>query len=67
MEKKFRTTSEFAEPFGVKGASVRRAYCVNGHYMGVRPIKLPNGRLLWPAVDPEEIASEQGADSSQAA
>lgn len=51
MEKsnlKYVPTSEFAESFGVKATTVHRNLCVNGHYMGIRPIKLPNGRLLWP-------------------
>ena len=42
------STKEFALELHVKDESVRRSLCVNGHYMGIRPIKLPNGRLLWP-------------------
>lgn len=38
----------FAESIGVKPTTVHRNLCVNGHYLGVKPIKLPNGRLLWP-------------------
>lgn len=41
-------TDKFASYFHVKPESVRRAYCLNGHYLGIQPIKLPNGRLLWP-------------------
>ncbi len=43
----YLTTEEFARGLGVKAPTVRRALCVNGHYLGVRPIKLPNRRLLW--------------------
>jgi len=42
------TTEEFARRLGVKSHTVRRGLCVNGHYLGARPVKLPNRRLLWP-------------------
>jgi hypothetical protein len=34
--------------FNIKPASIRRAHCVKGEYLGLTPRKLPNGRLLWP-------------------
>lgn len=40
-------TSLFAAKFGVKSTSVQRSHCVNGHYLGIVPVKLPNGRLMW--------------------
>lgn len=43
-----KTTREVAETFHVQPESVRRSLCLNGHYMGYTPVKLPNGRLLWP-------------------
>ena len=49
------TTSEAARMLGVQGATIRRGLCVNGHYMNVRPIKLPNNRLLWPVAEVEQI------------
>lgn len=58
-EMKLVPTGKFAEIFKVKGASVRRAYCVNGHYMGIRPVKLPNGRLLWPEEQGQAIVNRQ--------
>jgi hypothetical protein len=42
------STKEFASLFRVDSQTIRRGYCVNGHYMGLKPVKLPNGRLLWP-------------------
>ena len=42
------TTNEFAKPLGINGTSIHRRFCVTGSYYGVNPIKLPNGRLLWP-------------------
>ena len=48
-------TSELARRFGVKPDTVRRNLCVAGHFMGLKPLKLPNSRLLWPDVFPEEL------------
>ena len=41
------STREFAELVRVESQTIRRGYCVNGHYLNIRPIKLPNRRLLW--------------------
>lgn len=53
------STNELAQRFGVKGDTVRRNLCVRGHFLSLRPLKLPNGRLLWPDVFPEEIVKER--------
>lgn len=47
--RKHLSTEEVAAPLKVKPQSIRAAYCRDGHYLGVVPIKLPNRRLLWPA------------------
>jgi hypothetical protein len=52
---KHLTTDSFAESLGVKGATVRRGLCIHGHYMGIRPVKLPNNRLLWPADERDRL------------
>ena len=49
------TTEELAELFGVKPSTLRRGLCVNGHYLEIKPVKLSNGRLLWPTDIPREI------------
>ena len=51
----YQSTKEFAEVLKVEPATVRRSLCVNGHYLGIRPVKLPNGRLLWPPADVERF------------
>jgi len=52
MEKNESLNSrEFAELVRVEAQTIRRSYCVNGHYLGLKPFKLPNGRLLWPKVE----------------
>lgn len=55
-QKKYIPSSEFAKNFGVKPDTIRRNLCVNGHFLGLKPIKLPNGRLLWPDVAPDQLA-----------
>ena len=43
----YLSTEELAQDLKVKSATVRRGLCVDGHYLGLKPIKLANGRLLW--------------------
>jgi len=56
MGKKF-STEQLAELLKVKAGTIRRGLCVNGHYMLMRPVKLPNGRLIWPAEPVEKLLS----------
>ena len=42
------TTAELAKLMGIKADSVRHSLCLHGHYHGLTPIRLPNGRLVWP-------------------
>ena len=46
MEKTF-STEELSEILKVKPSTIRRGLCVDGHYMGLVPKKMPNRRLLW--------------------
>lgn len=43
------TTEDVAAMFSVKAESVRGALSRKGHYYGIKPHKLPNGRLVWSA------------------
>jgi hypothetical protein len=43
-------TEQFAARNLVKPESVVSRLCRTGSYFGVRPVKLGNGRLLWPDV-----------------
>ena len=49
-------TKEFAALVRVDPQTIRRALCVNGHYLGLKPLKLPNHRLLWPGDQARELA-----------
>jgi hypothetical protein len=42
------STHEFAALGGFRPQTARKAYSAMGVYLGVRPTKLPNGRLRWP-------------------
>jgi len=51
------TTEELAASLGVEPQTPRASLCRNGHYMGMRPVKLPNGRLLWDAAELDALLS----------
>ena len=55
------TTEEIAALFHVEPQTPRAALCRQGHYMGLVPIKLPNGRLLWDTADAQRLASGEVA------
>jgi hypothetical protein len=55
------TTEELAGHVGIKAASIRSRLCKFGHYFGLRPQKLINGRLLWPRDAAQHVfADDQG-------
>lgn len=43
------STDEAASLLKIRPQTLRAALCRDGHYFGVRPIKLPNRMLAWPA------------------
>lgn len=51
------TTEELAAEFKVVPQTARAALCRNGHYLGLRPVKLPNGKLLWDAAEVERLTA----------
>lgn len=44
----YLSTEQLAGVFQVKPPTIRRAFCKLGHYQGLVPLKVGNGRLLWP-------------------
>lgn len=44
------SAEQFASLNQVKSQSVRARLCRTGSYFGIRPVKLANGRLAFPAV-----------------
>jgi hypothetical protein len=51
-------TKELASILKVKPNTIRRGLCINGHYISLRPIKLPNRRLLWSADKVDKLLAE---------
>jgi hypothetical protein len=43
------TTQQLADALGLKPQSIRKRYCETGAYYSLRPTKMPNRRLMWPA------------------
>lgn len=50
------TTDELAEMLSLQAASIRKRVCQTGAYFCLRPVKLPNGRLMWPADSLEQLS-----------
>lgn len=42
-------TEQLAAALHLKPQSIRKRFCETGSYYCLRPVKLPNGRLMWPA------------------
>ncbi|PAJ87270.1 DNA-binding protein [Burkholderia ubonensis] len=53
------TTEELASLLSIRPQSIRKRYCQTGAYFTLRPVKLPNGRLMWPADAIEKLAGGQ--------
>jgi len=49
------TTEAMAAALGVRAQSIRKRYSAMGTYFGLRPIKLPNRRLIWDAATVEKF------------
>lgn len=49
------STEELAAATKARPQSIRKRYCQTGSYWGLRPVKLPSGRLLWPADSIEQL------------
>lgn len=54
-------TAALAQRIGYKSAIIRTAVWRNGHFNGIKPYKLPNGRLLWPADAVDRLTGGEGA------
>lgn len=49
------STAKVAAAFSAEEQTPRASLCRFGHWMGMRPVKLPNGRLLWDADEVERL------------
>jgi len=55
----FLSTEELAYEADSTAGSIRTRLCQTGSFHGVRPYKLPNGRLLWPRDSIAQLLGEQ--------
>lgn len=51
------STEELAAILAIEPQSIRKRYSLDGSYLGIRPTKLPNRRLLWLVADVKKLLS----------
>ena len=61
MPRRKLSTEELADVLRVMPQTIRAALCRKGHYLGLIPLKLPNGKLLWDASDVNCLLSGEAA------
>lgn len=54
-----------ARGHAVQPQSIRRYLVEKGHYLGERPVKMPNGRLLWDAAAIERLTTPKEREARQ--
>ena len=54
------TTEQVAETAHCKPNSIRTRLCKTGSFYGIKPVKLPSGRLLWPADAVHRLVTGEG-------
>jgi hypothetical protein len=59
------STSEFAQRNLVKPQTVRKQHSATGSYFGVRPVVLPNRKLLWPDNSIQQLIANKVSGLSQ--
>lgn len=59
------STEEMASKLRIVPQTARAGLCRNGHYLGLTPVKLPNGKLLWDAEAVDRLTAGMPPDGSQ--
>jgi len=59
------TTDELAAMLRLKAQTIRAGLCRKGEFMGLRPHKLPNGRLLWDGRAAEQLVSPRAGRGAE--
>jgi hypothetical protein len=54
------TTEHLAQAALCKPNSIRSRLCKTGSFYGIKPVKLPSGRLLWPADQVQRLLNGEG-------
>jgi hypothetical protein len=55
------STEELASLLRIAPQTARAGLCRNSHYLGLKPVRLPNGRLLWDTAEVERLLAGEGA------
>lgn len=55
------STDQFACQLGIRPQTARKRYSQTGSYYGIRPLKLPNGKLRWPSKALEILSNQSRA------
>ena len=55
-QRRLISTEELAAILALRAPSIRKRYYQTGAYFCLHPVKLPNGRLMWPADSVEQLA-----------
>jgi hypothetical protein len=50
------STEKLAALLDLRAQSIRKRYCETGAYFCIRPVKMPNGRLMWPEDSVDQLA-----------
>lgn len=59
------STDEFAKRNLVLPQTVRKQHSATGSYFGVRPVPLPNRKLLWPDNSIQQLVAEKLGGTSK--
>lgn len=54
------TTQEVSAALKVRPQTILKGLCQNGHYQGLRPVKMPNRYLLWDAAAVQKLINGEG-------
>ena len=53
------STEQFADRYLVAPQTVRKQLSQSGSYFGVRPLRLPNRKLLWPSDSLQSLVAKE--------
>ncbi len=55
------STEELSVLFRNRPQTIRASLCNKGHFCNMRPVKLPNGKLLWDAAEVAALLNGEAA------
>lgn len=55
----YYTTVEVAKMFRVRRSTPRESLSRKGQWMGIKPVKLPSGRILWPSSEIDRVLNKE--------